>query len=124
MSFNSKHLINKQLLFPDRSKRTWTLLEQTKFTHLYKKYKKDFQLYIPHFDGRTESQIKSFYQNVVHNNKMIHLSRDIQTFNAIKSTELNINQNILNQHQTYQNFENSESLLESTTTTFENLDLM
>ncbi|CAL6064139.1 SANT/Myb_domain [Hexamita inflata] len=51
-------------------KRKWTTEEQMKFTRLYKQYKKDFKQYVPYFDGRTEGQIKSFYQNVVHNNKV------------------------------------------------------
>ncbi|CAL5985329.1 Conserved_hypothetical protein [Hexamita inflata] len=120
MPFNSKHLINKQLLFPDRSKRAWTLLEKTQFTHLYKKYQKNFKLYIPHFEGRTESQIKSFYQNVVHKNKIINSSRGEQTFNTVLSTDIAQNQS---QNGQSQNSEISEYLLESTTTTFENLDL-
>ncbi|CAL6064243.1 Hypothetical_protein [Hexamita inflata] len=33
---------------------------------LYKQFKKNFKLYIPHLDGRSEGQIKSFYLNVVH----------------------------------------------------------
>ncbi|CAL6080992.1 Conserved_hypothetical protein [Hexamita inflata] len=37
-----------------------------KLYSLYKQFKKNFKLYIPHLDGRSEGQIKSFYQNVVH----------------------------------------------------------
>ncbi|CAL5985340.1 Conserved_hypothetical protein [Hexamita inflata] len=59
----------------DRSKRTWTEDEQLRFTKLYKQYRKDFKQYVSHFNGRTESQIKSFYQNVIHNNIMIQKAR-------------------------------------------------
>ncbi|CAL5985307.1 SANT/Myb_domain [Hexamita inflata] len=67
---------NIQTVSSDRSKRTWTQDEQDKFKSLYKQFKKDFIKYVPYFEGRSEGQIKSFYQNVVHNNKQIQKSRE------------------------------------------------
>ncbi|CAL5985341.1 SANT/Myb_domain [Hexamita inflata] len=60
----------------DRSKRTWNQEERNNFIKLYKKYKRNFKQYVPHFENRTESQIKSFYQNVIHNNKQILKSKN------------------------------------------------
>ncbi|CAL6081024.1 Conserved_hypothetical protein [Hexamita inflata] len=92
------------LLFAKQSKRTWTVNEKTQFKLLYKQFKKNFKLYIPHLDGRSESQIKSFYQNVIHSNTQIQKSRLEQlTFIQVDISEL---------------------VLESTTTTFDDLDLL
>ncbi|CAL5985311.1 Conserved_hypothetical protein [Hexamita inflata] len=88
---------NAKLLFSKQSKRTWTVNEKTQFKLLYKQYKKNFKLYIPHFDGRSEGQIKSFYQNVVHNNKQIQNKRSEMV--------------------------NQASISEFTTTTFDDLDV-
>ncbi|CAL6069582.1 SANT/Myb_domain [Hexamita inflata] len=97
-----------------RSKRTWTQQEQNKFKYLYKLYRKDFKQYVPFFDCRTEGQIKSFYQNVVHNNKQIQQSRTKpeyinQDVRDIKSLYFDVSQN-----------NNDE--FESTLLTFDNLD--
>ena len=42
---------------------TWTQGERDLFMRLFKLYGRRFRLYIPHFQGRTELQIKSFYYN-------------------------------------------------------------
>ncbi|CAL5985317.1 Conserved_hypothetical protein [Hexamita inflata] len=95
---------NASLLFSKQSKRTWTVNEKAQFKLLYKQYKKNFKLYIPYLDGRSEGQIKSFYQNVVHSNIQIQNSRlEQRTFNQVDFSEL---------------------VIESTTTTFDDLDLL
>ncbi|CAL6096032.1 SANT/Myb_domain [Hexamita inflata] len=48
----------------------WTRLEIQLFKQLYKSYKKRFDSYVPYFQNRTESQIKSFFYNVQHFNKI------------------------------------------------------
>ncbi|CAL6096024.1 SANT/Myb_domain [Hexamita inflata] len=48
----------------------WTRLEIQLFKQLYKSYKKRFDSYVPYFTNRSESQIKSFYYNVQHFNKI------------------------------------------------------
>ncbi|CAL6069440.1 SANT/Myb_domain [Hexamita inflata] len=79
---------NTQTISSDRSKRTWTQNEQDKFKSLYKQFKKDFIKYVPYFEGRSEGQIRSFYQNVVHNNKQIQKSKEsYQTINLTNSLE-------------------------------------
>ncbi|CAL6069530.1 SANT/Myb_domain [Hexamita inflata] len=78
--------VGEQTSISDRSKRTWTQDERNKFIILYKEYKRDFKQYVPHFENRTESQIKSFYQNVVHNNKQILKSKNE------KQTDVNTNE--------------------------------
>ncbi|CAL5985314.1 Conserved_hypothetical protein [Hexamita inflata] len=77
---------HKSSLNDHRSKRSWTHEEQDKFKSLYKQYKKDFGRYVPHLEGRTEGQIKSFYQNVVHNN--IQISRQRQFNNTAPNTTI------------------------------------
>ncbi|CAL6069580.1 Conserved_hypothetical protein [Hexamita inflata] len=103
---------SSSLIFaPYRSKRTWTVAEQAMFKQLYKLYRNNFKLYVPHFDGRTEGQIKSFYQNVVHNNKLIQQSKTKQqSYQNITATY-------------YPSYLNDESLFESTTMTFDGLDM-
>ncbi|CAL6069532.1 Conserved_hypothetical protein [Hexamita inflata] len=103
--------------FTDRSKRTWTQAEQEKFKHLYKQYKRDFNLYVPHFEGRTEGQIKSFYQNVVHKNKMIQKYKD-ETLNTMSNTSTNLSQIQSSQELT----QISDSLFEYDMISFENFD--
>ncbi|CAL6064147.1 SANT/Myb_domain [Hexamita inflata] len=106
---NSSSLILAQC----RSKRTWTVAEQILFKRLYKQFRRDFKLYVPYFDGRTEGQIKRhFYQNVIHNNKLIQQYK----------TESQIFQDITVTYYSSQNL-NDESLFESTTMTFDGLDM-
>ncbi|CAL5985342.1 Conserved_hypothetical protein [Hexamita inflata] len=102
--------------FAIQSKRTWTQTEQEKFKHLYKQYKRDFSLYVPHFEGRTEGQIRSFYQNVVHKNKMIQKSKD-ETLNTMSNTSKDFSQ-IQNSQLT----EISDSLFQYEMISFENFD--
>ncbi|CAL5985370.1 Conserved_hypothetical protein [Hexamita inflata] len=107
---------------PCRSRRTWTLEEQNLFKRLYKIYRKDFKLYVPHFDGRTQVQIKSFYQNVVHKNKQIQSYR-------IESQTVNQDKHFVNSIDSVQSqnaqvgLNESESLFELSTLQFDNLDL-
>ncbi|CAL6064199.1 SANT/Myb_domain [Hexamita inflata] len=103
--------------FTDRSKRTWTQAEQEKFKHLYKSLKRDFKQYVPYFDGRTEGQIKSFYQNVVHKNKIIQKYKD-ETLNTLSNTSTNLSQIQSSQELT----QISDSLFEYDMISFENFD--
>ncbi|CAL5985377.1 Conserved_hypothetical protein [Hexamita inflata] len=113
--YSNQSITNISLNTPCRSKRTWTPEEQTLFKQLYKQYGKDFKRYVTHLDGRTEGQIKSFYQNVVHKNKQIQNSRSkFQIDNQISS---NTNSQIVrcqNESSLGQNAI-SELLFESTT---------
>ncbi|CAL6064153.1 SANT/Myb_domain [Hexamita inflata] len=59
------------------SKRSWSHAEQNLFKKLYKQFRKNFELYVPFFEGRTHGQIKSFYQNVVHKNKQISAEKTV-----------------------------------------------
>ncbi|CAL5985233.1 SANT/Myb_domain [Hexamita inflata] len=49
----------------------WTAQEQQMFTKLFKQHRIDFKKYLPFFESRTESQLRSYYHNVLHNNKLI-----------------------------------------------------
>ncbi|CAL6115182.1 Conserved_hypothetical protein [Hexamita inflata] len=69
------NIVNASAVVADRYRRKWTLAEQRLFQNLYRQYRKDFKLYVPHFHGRTEGQIRSFYQNVVRNNKLMQNSK-------------------------------------------------
>ncbi|CAL6064161.1 SANT/Myb_domain [Hexamita inflata] len=85
------------------------------FKRLYKQYRKDFKRYVPHFETRTEGQIKSFYQNIVHKNKQIKNSSKMVHKVSTESP----------QEQAYelsQGFSTMSSIFESTTITFDNLD--
>ncbi|CAL6064163.1 Conserved_hypothetical protein [Hexamita inflata] len=106
---------------PCRSRRTWTLEEQALFKQLYKQYRKDFKLYVPHFDGRTLVQIKSFYQNVVHKNKQIQSSR-IESKTVNKQFVSSID-SVQCQNEKVGFNDMSESLFELSTVPFDNLDL-
>ncbi|CAL5985276.1 SANT/Myb_domain [Hexamita inflata] len=50
----------------------WSYLEKQLFKQLYKQYKTTFSSYVPYFETRSESQIRSFYYNVLHFNKIEH----------------------------------------------------
>ncbi|CAL6040603.1 Conserved_hypothetical protein [Hexamita inflata] len=52
-------------------RKTWTSLEKERFVQLYKIHRINFDLYIPHFENRTLSQIKSFYYNQKYNNRQL-----------------------------------------------------
>ncbi|CAL5985309.1 SANT/Myb_domain [Hexamita inflata] len=107
----------KSVITINKTKRAWTQTEQDKFKHLYKQFKRDFKRYVPYFDGRTESQIKSFCQNVVHKNKMIQNSKCEQIDNISSKNVTQSSQNMFNQ---LTNVSNSQ--FELTTVTFDNLD--
>ncbi|CAL6072399.1 SANT/Myb_domain [Hexamita inflata] len=52
----------------------WTAQEQQMFTKLFKQHRIDFKKYLPFFESRTESQLRSYYYNVLHNNKLVQKS--------------------------------------------------
>ncbi|CAL5985371.1 Conserved_hypothetical protein [Hexamita inflata] len=109
----TKRIANISLNAPCRSKRTWTMEEQSLFKRLYKQYRKDFKLYVQFFDGRTEGQIKSFYQNVVHKNKQIKSSSKIVHKVTSESQQ---------EYDLSKGFSTISSLFEPTTIAFDNLD--
>ncbi|CAL6112481.1 SANT/Myb_domain [Hexamita inflata] len=49
----------------------WSDEEKALFEQLFKSYEIAFAYYVQYFQNRTESQIKSFYYNVVYSNKQI-----------------------------------------------------
>ncbi|CAL6072497.1 Conserved_hypothetical protein [Hexamita inflata] len=49
----------------------WTKQEKSKFLRLFKMYGVQFKMYVPFFQNRKVSQIKSYYHNVIHRNKVI-----------------------------------------------------
>ena len=49
--------------------RGWSDDEKQLFESLYKKHKRNFKLYVPHFENRTQSQLKSFYYNEISKGK-------------------------------------------------------
>ncbi|CAL6069442.1 SANT/Myb_domain [Hexamita inflata] len=62
---------NQQQTQQPRTNNRWSADEQKLFQHLYQMYKKQFNRYVPHFVNRTETQIKSFYFNILHKNREI-----------------------------------------------------
>ncbi|CAL5985315.1 SANT/Myb_domain [Hexamita inflata] len=111
MQCNDYFISHTSFLFPSRSKRAWTQDEQTKFKHLFKQYKKAFKLYVPHFDQRSECQIKSFYQNVVHKNKMIQMCKnDLANLSLMDLTQIQ-SRNISSQLNEIYEFQQELSLI-------------
>ncbi|CAL6112483.1 SANT/Myb_domain [Hexamita inflata] len=49
----------------------WTKQEKSEFVRLFKTYGVQFKMYVPFFQNRKVSQIKSYYHNVIHKNKVI-----------------------------------------------------
>ncbi|CAL5985259.1 SANT/Myb_domain [Hexamita inflata] len=64
----------------------WTEEEQTIFKRLYKLHRTKFDMYVPYFNDRSESQIRSFYYNVLYYNKL-------RSSDSNLSTPTNINSN-------------------------------
>ncbi|CAL6096022.1 SANT/Myb_domain [Hexamita inflata] len=60
-----RHVCNKQ-----QTTGGWSYHEKQLFKQLYKTYKTAFSAYVPYFETRSESQIRSFYYNVLHFNKI------------------------------------------------------
>ncbi|CAL6040571.1 Conserved_hypothetical protein [Hexamita inflata] len=48
----------------------WTLQEKERFIQLFKVHNINFDKYVPHFENKTASQIKSFYRNALYNKRM------------------------------------------------------
>ncbi|CAL6115286.1 Conserved_hypothetical protein [Hexamita inflata] len=109
----TQKVTQKSVITLNKTKRSWTLTEQENFKHLYKQFKRDFKLYVPYFDGRTENQIKSFYQNVMHKNKMIQSSRNEPLVNVQQNSSKEVVHN---------EFSVSNSQFELTMITFNDLD--
>ncbi|CAL6112475.1 SANT/Myb_domain [Hexamita inflata] len=59
-----------------KSYNRWNRKDQALFVELYKEHEIAFDKYLPSFPGRTESQIKSFYYNKVHQNKVAQKMRE------------------------------------------------
>ncbi|CAL5985208.1 SANT/Myb_domain [Hexamita inflata] len=58
-----------------KSYNRWSKKDQALFVELHKKHEIAFDKYLPFFPGRTETQIKSFYYNIVHLNKVAQKMR-------------------------------------------------
>ncbi|CAL5985201.1 SANT/Myb_domain [Hexamita inflata] len=61
----------------------WSKEDKALFVKLHKQFGVDFQRYTIYFKNRTETQIKSFYYNILHKNKYIyqqtaHVDRQIE----------------------------------------------
>ncbi|CAL5985210.1 SANT/Myb_domain [Hexamita inflata] len=79
----------------------WSDEEKVLFEQLFKSYEIAFAYYVQYFQNRTESQIKSFYYNVVYSNKQIAAKNNSgipQTKRYRRSTKPRIEQhyNMLN----------------------------
>ncbi|CAL6072521.1 SANT/Myb_domain [Hexamita inflata] len=56
-------------------KSTWTLVEKECFIQLYKIHRINFANYVPYFENRTLTQIKSFYYNQKFNNRQLEIKK-------------------------------------------------
>ncbi|CAL5985206.1 SANT/Myb_domain [Hexamita inflata] len=54
-----------------KSYNRWSKKDQALFVELHKEHEIAFDKYLPFFPGRTETQIKSFYHNVLYKNRQV-----------------------------------------------------
>ncbi|CAL6025404.1 SANT/Myb_domain [Hexamita inflata] len=80
------------ILFPlqmeSQKYKTWSREEKNKLQELYKLYKIEFKQYVPHFNDRSESQIKSFYYNTIFKNRAY--DKQIQKTHKLKQTQIEV----------------------------------
>ncbi|CAL6115967.1 Conserved_hypothetical protein [Hexamita inflata] len=68
-----------------KSYNRWNRKDQALFVELYKEHEIAFDKYLPSFPGRTESQIKSFYHNVLYKNRQVEKCSDRNKNNTYKN---------------------------------------